>query len=83
MQKKKTTFKRRPKVFIKKYDVFNKAGAPEIDYKDIELLKGFVSEAGKIIPSRVTGTGVFNQRKVAQAIKRARFLALIEYTDKH
>ncbi len=83
MQNKKPTFKRRPKVYIKKYDIFNKPGAPEIDYKDIDLLKGFISEAGKIIPSRVTGTGVYNQSKVAQAVKRARFLALIEYTDKH
>lgn len=55
----------------------------EIDYKDAELLKGYISETGKIIPSRVTGTKPGFQRMLAIAIKRARYLALIPYTDQH
>ena len=55
----------------------------EIDYKDIELLKKFITETGKIIPSRITGTRAKYQRVLAIAIKRARFLALIPYCDAH
>lgn len=66
----------------KKNDRLNKDGI-EIDYKQIDVLKNYITEAGKIVPGRVTGTTVQNQRKVAQAIKQARFLALIPYTDKH
>ena len=54
-----------------------------IDYKDIDLLKGYVSESGKIVPSRITGTAAKYQRQLATAIKRARFLALLPYTDGH
>ena len=54
-----------------------------IDYKDIDLLKGYVSESGKIVPSRITGTAAKYQRQLATAIKRARFLALLPYTDSH
>jgi len=54
-----------------------------IDYKDIELLKDFVNETGKIIPARITGTSSGYQRQLADAIKRARFLALLPYTDLH
>lgn len=54
-----------------------------IDYKHIDTLKSYLTEAGKIVPGRVTGTTVQNQRKIAQAVKHARFLALIPYTDKH
>jgi len=53
----------------------------EIDFKDIDLLKGYVSESGKIVPSRITGTAAKYQRQLATAIKRARFLALLPYTD--
>lgn len=60
----------------------NQDGA-EIDYKQLDVLKSYITEAGKIIPGRVTGTTVQNQRKLAKAIKQARFLALIPYTDKH
>ncbi|MBS9781417.1 MAG: 30S ribosomal protein S18 [Gammaproteobacteria bacterium] len=66
----------------KKNDRLNKDGV-EIDYKQIEVLKSYLTEAGKIVPGRVTGTTVQNQRKLAKAIKQARFLALIPYTDKH
>jgi small subunit ribosomal protein S18 len=54
-----------------------------IDYKDLGILKGYISETGKIVPSRITGTKSFYQRQLAVAIKRARFLALLPYTDQH
>ncbi len=54
-----------------------------IDYKDIETLKDFVNETGKIIPARITGTSAGYQRQLSEAIKRARFLALLPYTDLH
>ena len=54
-----------------------------IDYKDIEVLKDFVNETGKIIPARITGTAAGYQRQLSDAIKRARFLALMPYTDLH
>lgn len=66
----------------KKNDRLNKDGV-EIDYKQLDVIKNYITEAGKIVPGRVTGTTVQNQRKVAKAIKQARFLALIPYTDKH
>jgi small subunit ribosomal protein S18 len=55
----------------------------QIDYKDIELLKDFINENGKIIPARITGTKAHYQRQLDVAIKRARFLALLPYTDLH
>ncbi|CAA6807020.1 MAG: SSU ribosomal protein S18p @ SSU ribosomal protein S18p, zinc-independent [uncultured Thiotrichaceae bacterium] len=67
----------------KKYCRFTAEGITEIDYKDLETLKGFVTETGKIVPSRITGTKVKYQRQLATAIKRARFLALLQYTDQH
>lgn len=54
-----------------------------INYKDINLLKNFVNEVGKIIPNRITGIKPKYQRKIKSAIKKARFLALLPYTDKH
>ena len=54
-----------------------------IDYKDVEVLKDFVNETGKIIPARITGTKARYQRQLGVAIKRARFLALLPYTDLH
>jgi small subunit ribosomal protein S18 len=54
-----------------------------IDYKDIEVLKDFVNETGKIIPARITGTSAGYQRQLSDAIKRARFLELMTYTDLH
>jgi small subunit ribosomal protein S18 len=54
-----------------------------IDYKDVDLLKDYVGENGKIIPARITGTKAGYQRQLAEAVKRARFLALLPYTDAH
>lgn len=54
-----------------------------IDYKDVDLLKDYIGENGKIIPARITGTKARYQRQLGVAIKRARFLALLHYTDKH
>jgi len=54
-----------------------------IDYKDVDLLKDFVNENGKIIPARITGTKTGYQRQLSDAIKRARYLALLPYTDLH
>jgi len=67
----------------RKYCRFTAEGIAQIDYKDIELLKDFVSETGKIVPSRITGTKAKYQRQLATAIKRARYLALLPYTDAH
>ncbi len=63
----------------KKYCRFKKSGIKYIDYKDSEFLLKFVNEQGKILPRRITGTSLKYQRKVAQAIKRARHLALLPY----
>ncbi|MFC4891696.1 30S ribosomal protein S18 [Pseudofrancisella aestuarii] len=62
---------------------FKVEGVKEIDYKDINTLKGYVTETGKIVPSRVTGTSAKYQRQLSTAIKRARFLALLPYCDRH
>ncbi|MCZ6500936.1 MAG: 30S ribosomal protein S18 [Gammaproteobacteria bacterium] len=67
----------------RKYCRFTAEGVKEIDYKDLETLKAYVSETGKIVPSRITGTKAKYQRQLAKAIKRARYLALIPYTDSH
>jgi small subunit ribosomal protein S18 len=67
----------------KKYCRFTAERVKEIDYKDIATLKQYVSETGKIVPSRITGTKSRYQRQLARAIKRARFLALLPYTDAH
>ena len=58
-------------------------GVTEIDYKDLDTLKQYVSETGKIVPSRITGTKAKYQRQLATAVKRARYLALLPYTDAH
>ena len=63
----------------KKYCRFKKAGIRYVDYKDAEFLKKFLNEQGKILPRRLTGTSLKFQRKVAQAVKRARHLALLPY----
>ena len=67
----------------RKYCRFTAEGITEIDYKDIEMLKQYISETGKIVPSRITGTKAKYQRQLAKAVKRARYLALIPYTDAH
>ncbi|MGH7025147.1 MAG: 30S ribosomal protein S18 [Caulobacteraceae bacterium] len=61
---------------------FSGAGAPKIDYKDVKLLQRYVSERGKIVPSRITAVSAKKQRELAQAIKRARYLALLPYVTK-
>ena len=63
----------------KKYCRFKRAGIKYVDYKDAEFLKKFLNEQGKILPRRITGTSLKFQRKVAQAVKRARHLALLPY----
>ena len=65
------------------YCRFTALGIDEIDYKDIDTLKNYISETGKIIASRNTGTKERYQRQLATAVKRARFLALLPYTDQH
>ena len=55
----------------------------EIDYKDLDLLKNFVTETGKIVPSRITGTNAQFQRRLAKEVKRARYLGLLPYSDAH
>jgi small subunit ribosomal protein S18 len=73
---------RRPFVRRRKSCPFSGANAPKIDYKDIKLLQRFVSERGKIVPSRITAVSAKKQRLLAQAIKRARFLGLLPYVLK-
>ena len=67
----------------RKYCRFTADGIKEIDYKDLNLLKAYVTEPGKIVPSRITGTKAHYQRQLSTAIKRARYLALLPYTDRH
>jgi small subunit ribosomal protein S18 len=70
---------RRPFYRRRKSCPFSGPGAPKIDYKDVRLLSRFLSERGKIVPSRITAVSATKQRELAQAIKRARFLALLPY----
>ena len=67
----------------RKFCRFTAEGETEIDYKDLDTLKQYVSETGKIVPSRITGTKAKYQRQLATAVKRARYLALLPYTDAH
>ena len=67
----------------RKFCKFTAEGVKEIDYKDLETLKQYVTETGKIVPSRITGTKAKDQRQLATAVKRARYLALLPYTDSH
>ncbi len=67
----------------RKFCRFTAEGVKQIDYKDLDTLKAYVSETGKIVPSRITGTKAKYQRQLATAVKRARFLALLPYTDSH
>jgi small subunit ribosomal protein S18 len=67
----------------KRYCKFTAEGISSVDYKDIELLKGFVTESGKIVPARITGTKAKYQRQLTRAIKVSRYLALMPYTDSH
>ena len=67
----------------KRFCRFTVAGVEEIDYKDINTLREFLSDNGKITPARLTGTRAFFQRQLSTCIKRARFLALLPYSDQH
>ena len=67
----------------RKFCRFTAEGIESIDYKDLDILKEYISETGKIVPSRITGTKAKYQRQLSMAIKRARFLALVPYTDSH
>ncbi|SFX73614.1 30S ribosomal protein S18 [Marinospirillum alkaliphilum] len=67
----------------RKFCRFTAEGIEQIDYKDLDLLKGYITETGKIVPSRITGTKAKYQRQLSTAIKRARFLALLPYSDSH
>jgi small subunit ribosomal protein S18 len=67
----------------RKFCKFTAEGVTEIDYKDMETLKQYVSETGKIVPSRITGTKAKYQRQLSTAVKRARFLALLPFSDAH
>jgi small subunit ribosomal protein S18 len=73
---------RRPFFSRRKVCPFSGANAPKIDYKDVKLLQRYVSERGKIVPSRITAVSAKKQRELAKAIKRARFLALLPYVVK-
>lgn len=67
----------------KKFCRFTADQVKEIDYKDLETLKQYISETGKIIPTRITGTSARYQRQLTRAVKRARFLSLLPYSDAH
>ncbi len=73
---------RRPFYRRRKTCPFSSDAAPKIDYKDVKLLQRFVSERGKIVPSRITAVSAKKQRELARAIKRARFLGLLPYVIK-
>jgi small subunit ribosomal protein S18 len=67
----------------KKFCRFTAEKVKEIDYKDLDVLKDFIQENGKIMPARITGTKARYQRQLSEAIKRARYLALLPFTDLH
>ena len=66
----------------KKFCPFSQPGSPVIDYKDVRLLSRYITDKGKIIPSRITGVSRKKQKELAKAIKRARYLSLMSYTNK-
>lgn len=73
----------RPLFKRRKFCRFTAEGIKMVDYKDVEILKDFINENGKIIPARITGTKSHFQRQLSTAVERARFLALLPYTDLH
>ena len=85
VRKQKKNFKKWRQDFEnrKRFCKFTSLGIEEIDYKDIKLLKEYITETGKIMPARVTGTSAKYQRQLTKAIKRARHLALLPYVDSH
>ena len=83
MAKKQVPKRRKFQVAVNRFCRFTADGVKEIDYKDVDTLLKNIDDSGKITPSRITGTSAKFQRQLTIAIKRARFLALIPYTDKH
>jgi len=81
-EKKKFT-QQNPLFKRRKFCRFSAAGVAQVDYKDVDTLRDFIQENGKIIPARLTGTKAHYQRQLDTAIKRARFLALLPFTDIH
>lgn len=81
-EKKKFT-QQNPLFKRRKFCRFSAAGTVQVDYKDLDTLRDFIQENGKIIPARLTGTKAHYQRQLDTAIKRARFLALLPFTDNH
>lgn len=67
----------------RKFCRFTADGVTEIDYKDLNTLKNYITETGKVVPARITGTSTKYQRQLATAVKRARYIALLPYTDQH
>jgi small subunit ribosomal protein S18 len=67
----------------KKITQFGTEGGTQIDYKDLDLLSDYITETGKIVPSRITGTSAKHQRELCIAIKRARYIALLPFCDAH
>jgi small subunit ribosomal protein S18 len=67
----------------KKFCRFTAEGVKQIDYKDLNVLRQYITETGKIVPSRITGTKARYQRQLSDAVQRARFLALLPYSDNH
>lgn len=81
--KKRDDKNQRPLFKRRKFCRFTAEKIKEVDYKDVEILKDFINENGRIIPARITGTKAHYQRQLNTAVKRARFLALLPYTDIH
>ncbi len=67
----------------KKFCRFTAEGVTEIDYMDLNMLRQYISETGRIVPSRITGTKARYQRQLSTAVEHARFLALLPYSDAH
>ncbi|MEK6805206.1 MAG: 30S ribosomal protein S18 [Pseudomonadota bacterium] len=81
--KKKDERKGRSSLFFRRKKTFKASAEGGADYKDLVLLKAYVGENGKLVPGRMTGTASRHQRMLSAAVKRARYLALLPYTDKH
>jgi small subunit ribosomal protein S18 len=77
----KKSFRSGGQSFRKKFCKFSGPDAESIDYKDTQMLRSYITESGQIVPSRITGTNAIFQRQLARAIKQARFLALLPFTD--
>ena len=81
LQKRDLKTDKRPYNFKQRSCPLSYKGAPKVDYKNVKLLKKFISEKGKILPSRITSVSTKKQRELSRAVKRARFLALLPYIN--